>query len=70
MGVGIQRRLAALRFGAMALFGVVVIKVFLVDLSRLDAGYRILSFLVLGAMLIVASFMYTRFRERVSAEAP
>ena len=66
MGIGIQRRLAPLRFGAMALFGITVIKVFLVDLSRLDAGYRILSFLVLGAMLIVASFMYTRFRERLS----
>jgi uncharacterized membrane protein len=66
IGIGIQRRLAAVRFGAMALFGIVVIKVFLVDLARLDAGYRILSFLVLGAMLIVASFMYTRFRERLS----
>ena len=69
MGVGIQRRVAAVRFGAMALFGIVVIKVFLIDLARLDAGYRILSFLVLGAMLIVASFMYTRFRERLSAGA-
>jgi uncharacterized membrane protein len=59
----------AVRFGAMALFGITVIKVFLVDLSRLDAGYRILSFLVLGGMLIVASFMYTRFRERLSAGA-
>jgi uncharacterized membrane protein len=70
MGVGIQRRLAAVRFGAMALFGVVVIKVFLIDLARLDAGYRILSFLVLGAVLIVASFMYTRFRERISTSMP
>lgn len=70
IGVGIHRRLAALRFGAMALFGVVVVKVFLLDLARLDAGYRILSFLVLGAVLIVASFMYTRFRDRISTGAP
>jgi uncharacterized membrane protein len=65
MVIGIQRREAAPRFGAMALFGVVLLKVFLVDLGRLDAGYRILSFLVLGAVLIFASFMYTRFRERI-----
>ena len=65
MGIGIQRREAAPRFGAMALFGVVLLKVFLVDLGRLEAGYRILSFLVLGAVLIFASFMYTRFRERI-----
>jgi len=65
MVIGIQRREAAPRFGAMALFGVVLLKIFLVDLGRLDAGYRILSFLVLGAVLIFASFMYTRFRERI-----
>jgi uncharacterized membrane protein len=65
MVVGIQKREAAPRVGALALFGVVVLKVFLVDLARLDAGYRILSFLVLGAVLILASFMYTRYRERI-----
>ena len=65
MVIGIQRREAAARFGAMALFGLVLLKIFLVDLGRLDAGYRILSFLVLGAVLIFASFMYTRFRERI-----
>jgi uncharacterized membrane protein len=65
MLVGVKRRAAMLRFGAMALFAVVVLKVFLVDLGRLDAGYRILSFLVLGAVLIGASFVYTRYRDRI-----
>jgi uncharacterized membrane protein len=66
MGIGIQRRLAALRLGAIGLFALTVAKVFLVDLGRLDAGYRILSFVVLGVLLILASFLYTRYRARIA----
>jgi uncharacterized membrane protein len=68
MGIGLQRRQAALRFGAIGLFAITVVKVFLVDLDRLDAGYRILSFVVLGGLLILASFLYTRYRERLTGE--
>jgi uncharacterized membrane protein len=68
MGIGIQRRQSALRFGAIGLFAVTVAKVFLVDLDRLDAGYRILSFVVLGGLLILASFLYTRYRERIAGD--
>jgi uncharacterized membrane protein len=67
MGVGLQRRHGALRFGAIGLFALTVLKVFVVDLGRLDAGYRILSFVVLGGLLILASFLYTRYRERLSS---
>ena len=35
-------------------------KVFSYDLSFLDRGYRILSFFVLGAVLLGVSFSYTR----------
>ena len=34
-------------------------------LARLDAGYRKLALLVLGAVLNAASFIYTRYRERI-----
>jgi uncharacterized membrane protein len=62
LGVGIWRDRPAFRVGAMALFGLTVLKVFVVDLAALDAAYRILSFLTLGALLVLASFLYTRFR--------
>src|SRR6266850_759357 len=67
MGIGLQRRHGALRFGAIGLFALTVAKVFLVDLGRLDAGYRILSFVVLGGLLILASFLYTSYRERLTS---
>lgn len=59
LGLGIWRDQATLRVGAIALFGLTVIKVFLIDLAALDAAYRILSFLVLGALLVLASFLYS-----------
>ncbi len=58
--VGVQRRSALLRWQALILFGLVVVKVFLYDLSFLERAYRILSFLILGVVLLVVSFLYQR----------
>ena len=56
--IGIKRQSALLRWQALVLFGLVVIKVFLYDSSYLQRFYRILSFLILGLMLLVVSFLY------------
>jgi uncharacterized membrane protein len=58
--LGVRNKTALLRWQSLALFGLVVGKVFLYDLSFLDRGYRILSFFVLGAVLLGVSFSYTR----------
>lgn len=58
--VGVQRRSPLLRWQALVLFGLVVVKVFLYDLSFLERAYRILSFLVLGVVLLIVSFLYQR----------
>jgi uncharacterized membrane protein len=55
------------RYAALALLGVVVLKVFFVDLAQLEAIYRILSFLVLGLALLGVSVLYQRIR-RAPAE--
>ena len=62
---GVKRRVAALRWQALALFGLVAGKVFLFDLSFLERFYRILSFLLLGLVLLVVSFLY---QHKVAAE--
>ncbi len=58
--VGLARKSALLRWQALALFGLVVGKVFLFDLSFLERFYRILSFLILGLLLLLVSFLYQR----------
>jgi len=57
---GVQKRSAVLRWQSLVLFGLVVVKVFIYDLSFLERAYRILSFFVLGAVLLGVSFLYQR----------
>ncbi len=64
---GVRRKAAALRWQALILFGIVVMKVFLFDLSFLERFYRIVSFVVLGVVLLVVSFLYQR---RLAGEKP
>ena len=65
---GVQRNSALMRWQGLVLFGLVVGKVFLYDLSFLERAYRIFSFFVLGAVLLGVSFLYQRklARERAS----
>jgi len=57
---GFWRKSAFLRWQALALIAGSIGKVFLVDTSQLSQGYRILSFLGLGALLLAVSFAYQR----------
>jgi uncharacterized membrane protein len=57
---GVRWKSAALRWQGLALLGVTVIKVFFFDLSFLARFYRIISFFVLGLVLLVVSFYYQR----------
>ena len=57
---GLRRRLGLLRWEALALFGCTILKVFSTDLSSVQLEWRVLSFIVLGAVLFGISAMYTR----------
>jgi uncharacterized membrane protein len=59
---GLVRAVPILRYGALALLGVVIAKVFAVDLAAVHTGYRIVSFLVLGLVLLGVSYLYQRVR--------
>jgi uncharacterized membrane protein len=45
---------------ALILLAISIAKVFLVDVSQLSQGYRIVSFLGLGALLLAVSFVYQK----------
>lgn len=59
---GIRKRYAPIRYFAIVIFGVTILKVFLIDLAELDRIYRVLSILGLGVMLLVTSYLYQRLR--------
>jgi uncharacterized membrane protein len=63
--VGRMRDLRLLRVMSLALLSVTTLKVFIWDLSSLDRAYRIVSFIMLGAILLVVSYFYQRRQEPV-----
>jgi uncharacterized membrane protein len=60
LAIGFARRSAFLRWQALVLIAVTIAKVFLLDMSQLSQGFRIVSFLGLGALLLGVSFVYQR----------
>ena len=67
MLVGFWKRSAFVRWQAIVLLAMTVLKVFLIDIGTLERGYRIAAFIVLGAILLAVSFFYQRSRMRTAA---
>lgn len=65
---GQVRNLRLLRVMALALLSLTTLKVFFWDLSSLDRVYRVISFIMLGAILLVVSYFYQQSQQRASSE--
>ena len=64
---GFVRRVAVIRWAALALFALTIIKAMLVDLAQLEQLYRIIVFFVLGILLLLVAWGYHRaFHSRES----
>jgi uncharacterized membrane protein len=68
MIIGFLRRSAFVRWQALVLIAATIAKVFVYDVSELDRGYRIVSFIVLGVLLLAISFVYQRDWLQLSAK--
>ena len=64
MVLGVMKKYAVLRQVSVALFIITILKVFLYDVQALDLGYRIVSFITLGVILLSVSFAYQRHKEK------
>jgi uncharacterized membrane protein len=62
---GFAKRVRVARFGALALFGVTALKLVFVDLAGVEEIYRIVSFVVLGLLIITASYLYHRAEKQL-----
>ncbi len=61
LAAGLWRREPALRYGALAVLLVTVLKVFISDMAGLEGLYRVASFLGLGLSLVAIGWIYQRF---------
>jgi len=57
---GLRQEISGLRWQALALFGVTILKVFFNDMSYLSGIYRVASSVALGIVLLTVSFFYQR----------
>jgi len=59
---GIVRRYAPIRYLAIALLAMTIVKAFAFDLSMLGGIYRIIGFVGLGVFLLLGAWLYQRYR--------
>jgi hypothetical protein len=60
MWLGFARNSVLLRWQAIVLIAFTVVKVFIFDAWALEHGWRVLSFIILGAILLAVSYAYQR----------
>jgi uncharacterized membrane protein len=60
MWLGFARQSVLLRWQAIVLIAVTVVKVFVFDAWALEHGWRVLSFIILGVILLGVSYAYQR----------
>ena len=65
LAIGFPAGESILRRSGLLLLGVCIVKVLGYDLQQLDALTKILSFTLLGAVLIAVSWIYTKFGTRL-----
>ncbi|WP_207515476.1 DUF2339 domain-containing protein [Longitalea luteola] len=67
--VGIQKKQKHLRLAAIGLFLVTLIKLFVYDLAGSGTITKTLSFISLGVLLLVVSFLYNKYKDVLFGEA-
>jgi hypothetical protein len=69
IALGIWKKKTHLRIGAIALFGITLIKLFFYDISHLDTLAKTVVFVSLGILLLIISFLYNKYKHIISDEA-
>lgn len=62
LSLGLRSGVRRVRLAGLALLSVAVAKVFVFDLATLEAEYRVLSFVVVGLLLLAGAYAYQRVR--------
>ncbi|MDH5609054.1 MAG: DUF2339 domain-containing protein [Cyclobacteriaceae bacterium] len=65
---GIWKKKKHLRVGAIALFAATLFKLFLYDMSHLDTLAKTIVFVSLGILLLIISFLYTKYKYLIADE--
>jgi uncharacterized membrane protein len=70
MLLGFDKESVRMRITAICLFLFTLGKIFFIDIADVSTPYRILSFFILGVILLVSSYLYYRFKDKILASEP
>jgi len=65
MGFGFSLQKKHLRMQGMIIFSITILKVFLYDTRNLETIHRTVSYIALGVILLLVSFIYTKYKEKL-----
>ena len=68
--VGLSREAKSLRLGAIVLFAVTLLKLFVYDMEDMSTILKTVVMIVLGALLLIASFIYNKYKRSAGNEVP
>jgi uncharacterized membrane protein len=66
LAIGFWRELLSIRIAGLLLFGLTALKVVLMDMATVAHIYRIISFFVLGALMIAGAYLYHRVEKQLA----
>ncbi|TDW47265.1 putative membrane protein DUF2339 [Flavobacterium sp. 270] len=66
--IGIKKQTKALRIIALTLLGLTIAKLFLYDISNISETGKIISFILLGILILIISFVYQKIKVLVIDE--
>jgi uncharacterized membrane protein len=62
IAIGIFKKNKVMRISSISLFGITILKLLLVDTWDLSTGYKVISYMLLGAILLIVAFLYQKFK--------
>ncbi|OUL61310.1 DUF2339 domain-containing protein [Flavobacterium sp. AJR] len=66
--IGIKKQTKTIRIIALALLGLTIVKLFLYDISNISETGKIISFILLGILILIISFVYQKIKVLVIDE--
>ena len=61
--IGISNKLKYLRISAIVIFGITLLKLAVYDIRGMDSLSKTIVFILLGILLLIISFLYTKYRK-------
>ncbi len=67
MMLGFRANHPGIRKASLGLFAITLVKVFIFDMANISTPYRIISFIILGLVLVGTSYLYYKFKDRLQS---